>query len=81
MAPMRRSIALFAIFALFSRFAAGAAPEEEEGVLVLTDSNFDAAVNSEPIILVEFYAPCAPNNHFTLILLPVRCSSNDLRRI
>jgi len=29
----------------------------EEDVLVLTDSNFDEIINSEPFVLVEFYAP------------------------
>lgn len=34
-----------------------AAPEEEDNVLVLTDSNFDEVVNNADLILVEFYAP------------------------
>ena len=30
---------------------------EDAGVLVLTDKNFDSAVNDKDIISVEFYAP------------------------
>ena len=29
----------------------------EEGVLVLTEENFQAALDSSPLLLVEFYAP------------------------
>ena len=52
---LRRFLAAALVLSLCS--AARGAPEEDEGVLVLTDKNFDEAVNKEPIILVEFYAP------------------------
>ena len=33
------------------------APEVEDGVLVLTDSNFDEELKQHENLLVEFYAP------------------------
>ena len=33
------------------------APREDEGVVVLTDSNFDKYVDDKDILLAEFYAP------------------------
>jgi len=46
------------VFSLFLSVAvAFAAIATEEGVLVLTDSNFDEAIAQNDILLVEFYAP------------------------
>lgn len=33
------------------------APDEEDGVLVLDEKNFDTTIKENPVILVEFYAP------------------------
>jgi len=43
---------LVTLFALYN-----AEPKVEEGVLVMTDANFDEVVAANPLLLVEFYAP------------------------
>jgi len=47
---------LLAAVALFA-FTSAADVTEEEGVLVLTEDNFDSVINSNEHVLVEFYAP------------------------
>ena len=42
---------------LFVAYAQSAEITEDEGVLVLDDSNFDEAIKKHPQLLVEFYAP------------------------
>jgi protein disulfide-isomerase A1 len=51
---------LFFVLATLVIFASAEESAEftyEEGVLVLTEKNFDAAVNKFDYLLVEFYAP------------------------
>jgi thiol-disulfide isomerase/thioredoxin len=50
---MRCTATLFAVMALMI----GGSALAESDVLVLTDKSFHAAVDSEPLALVEFYAP------------------------
>ena len=54
---MQRLFAVFLAMICVVAASATSAPEFEDGVLVLTEANFDATVSAEPIIVVEFYAP------------------------
>jgi hypothetical protein len=49
---------IFSVLCLFGLLIIASATEyeEEEGVLVLKDSNFDQALTEFPHILIEFYA-------------------------
>jgi protein disulfide-isomerase A1 len=56
---LKNKLLFFVLAALIVFSKASEEPEftYEEGVLVLTDKNFDAAVNKFDYLLVEFYAP------------------------
>ena len=47
----------FCLSLFLQKKAAAASIEEEDGVLVLTEANFDAAIKQYDPLLVEFYAP------------------------
>lgn len=48
---------LLAILAVTSLANSGAPPQVEDGVVVLTDANFNDFISSNPFVLVKFYAP------------------------
>lgn len=52
---MRKTLLL--LLAGVASLVAGSEPEVEEGVLVLTDDNFDSVLAQHSNLLVEFYAP------------------------
>jgi len=54
---MRWTKAIFAAAAAFLAVSAKAEIETDEDVLVLTEDNFEEAVSSHDLLLVEFYAP------------------------
>jgi protein disulfide isomerase len=45
------------LLVLATLLASAFAVDSEDGVLVLTEQNFDAAISANPLIVVEFYAP------------------------
>ena len=56
---MRSLLRSLHVLALATRAAAAAFPEEED-VVVLDTKNFEAFISTNPLALVEFYAPwCA----------------------
>ncbi len=70
---------LLAVIALFS-FTYATDVTEEEGVLVLTEDNFDSVMSSNTHVLVEFYAPwcghCNKNNQACLKILKIFVFNN-----
>ena len=56
-----RRFAHVAALALALVAARGAIPTDEDGVLILDDSNFDTAVANNEVLLVEFYWMTLPS--------------------
>ena len=54
---MKKIFIVFALTAALSFSGVTAAAEVDEGVLVLTDANFDEELVKYDNLLVEFYAP------------------------
>ena len=54
---MRSLLIPLALFLAAAALANGEEIPEENGVLVLSESNFDGAIKENEFILVEFYAP------------------------
>lgn len=52
-----KKICLVLALAALSAFSAVNATEVDEGVLILTDNNFDEELAKYDFLLVEFYAP------------------------
>lgn len=48
---------LLIVFALLAFFALASEIPEDEGVLVLTEKNFQEVISQNQYVLVEFYAP------------------------
>ena len=70
---MRSLLRSLLVLALATRAAAAAFPEEED-VVVLDTNNFDAFISTNPLALVEFYAPwCADTRLGRAPLPPCRC--------
>ena len=58
---MQLSLLVF-LLGIFACHIVSAAFKEEDGVIVLDDSNFDEAMTKYDQILVEFYAPWYANS-------------------